>query len=208
LGIAAEQRGQKFIHAAGLAGTGIAGEEEVAVGLVARHEKPANFNTIWPAIRNDSALRVADETAMIGEKKQGAGAGAGCRRVLPLQTSMAYRAAGHPPGRRKPRRPPAKGGGRAQSRIVPSQTAPEESKRDTEENGHDSKGHNRDRVRLLEPLAKHYIGGGRPLFTCRAATNEREPRAGRAARPTEIRVGEKCRSWVAFGQVPELEHYP
>jgi hypothetical protein len=51
-----------------------------------------------------------------------------------------------------------------------AQIAQDEGERETKANGHDSKGCNRDCVRLLQPLAEHYIGWGKASFHMSCAT--------------------------------------
>jgi hypothetical protein len=99
---------------------------------------------------------------MIGDQKQGAGAGAGesSRHKRPgvVEADGTHKAAGSCGERQQ------LSGGRAQSRIVSGQTPQDEGERDAKENGHDFERSNRDRMRLLEPLAEHYIGWRKASF--------------------------------------------
>src|SRR5690606_14118797 len=63
--VAADERGKEPVHASGLAGTGVAGEKEMPVGLVASPSETGKREHDLPPIRDDLSGEVAHISAMI-----------------------------------------------------------------------------------------------------------------------------------------------
>lgn len=154
--IAAHECLEEAVHAGGLAGAGVAGKEEVAIGLVARPSKTGKREHDLPAVRNDLPVWVMHPPPMIREVEQQsrehAKGGPDDEIIRSRQAPRAKHAGrGNDQGERQRTRS-------AQTRLIVAKIPLDKPARHAEENTRNNERGDRDGVRILQPLADQNVG--------------------------------------------------